>query len=222
MATILSLRAHLIDELTDLLSAEQQLQDALPQMAGKAASRQLRAAFTSHLRETKGHARRVSQALQLLGEKPSSKTCEAMKGLLEEGQELMESGEPGPLRDAMMITAAQKVEHYEIASYGTVRTYAQLLGERSVAKLLAQNLKEEKAADRKLTGIAEGGLNTRAAAEWHEQSGMLAGAAQWVGSTVSAVARGVMPQSKGARKSSRGRSVTATRRDRAAEKKSRR
>ena len=121
-------------------------------MQQKASQRQLKAAFRSHLAETRGQARRVQQALKMLGEQPSEKTCEAMEGLLTEGQELMESSDAGALRDAMMITAAQKVEHYEIATYGTVRTYAQILGEKGVARLLAQTLKEEKAADKKLTG----------------------------------------------------------------------
>src|SRR4051812_18335579 len=118
MAKIESLRALLIDELEDLLDAEQQLVAALPKMVTNAASRDLKRAFTSHLAQTKSHATRCREALQLLGERPSRKTCEAMKGLLEEGEELMESGEPGALRDAMMIAAAQKVEHYEIATYG--------------------------------------------------------------------------------------------------------
>ena len=93
-----------------------------------------------------------------------------MEGLLAEGQELMDGSDAGALRDAMMITAAQKVEHYEIATYGTVRTYAQVIGERGVAKLLQQTLKEEHAADRKLTKIAEGSVNRRASEEWHEQT----------------------------------------------------
>src|SRR6185295_15472076 len=136
MASVSSLREHLVEELNDLLNAEQQLVEALPKMAERASSRELRAAFKGHLAETKTHERRVAQALKQLGEKPEGKTCDAMKGLLEEGKELMESGEPGALQDAMLITAAQKVEHYEIATYGTVRTYAQVVGESGVAKLL--------------------------------------------------------------------------------------
>jgi len=135
MASVASLREHLIDELNDLVNAEQQLIEALPQMADRAANRQLRSAFKSHLAETRQHEKRATQALRQLGEKPSGKTCEAMHGLLEEGQELMDGADAGSLRDAMMITAAQKVEHYEIASYGTVRTYASLLGEKGIARL---------------------------------------------------------------------------------------
>jgi ferritin-like metal-binding protein YciE len=223
MATVSSLREHLIDELKDLLSAEQQLIEALPDMADAATQRQLKAAFKSHLAQTRGHEKRVSQALRQLKEKPDSKTCEAMEGLLEEGQELMSNGEPGALLDAMLITAAQKVEHYEIATYGTVRTYAQVLGERGVARLLDQTLREEKAADKKLTGIAEGSINKRAAREWHEQqtaAGMLQKGAEWVGATVGGALKRVRTQASD-RSSSNGRKgrTTASRR-RAARKSS--
>jgi len=187
MASVASLREHLVDELHYLLSAERQLIEALPEMQQNASRRELKAAFKSHLAETRGHARRVEQALEALGEASSEKTCEAMKGLLEEGQELMKGSDGGALRDAMMITAAQKVEHYEIATYGTVRTYAQILGENGVARLMAQTLKEEKGADKKLTVIAVGSVNGQAAAAWHERSttgDMLRKSAAWVGSTL--------------------------------------
>jgi ferritin-like metal-binding protein YciE len=200
MASVASLREHLVEELNDLVSAEQQLLEALPQMAQRAANRQLRAAFKAHLAETRQHEKRVTQALKQLGEKTSGTTCEAMKGLLEEGQELMDGADEGALRDAMMITAAQKVEHYEIASYGTVRTYANLLGEKGVARLLEQTLKQEKAADKKLTMIAEGAINKRAAKEWQEQTsaaetatGMLEKGANWIGSTVGGAIKAVRP-----------------------------
>jgi len=200
MAEVASLRNHLVDELNDLLNAEQQLIEALPQMEQKASTRQLKAAFRSHLAQTRGHERRVSQALEQLGEDANGKTCEAMEGLLAEGEELMGSADGGALLDAMLITAAQKVEHYEIATYGTVRTYAQLLGERGVARLLDQTLREEKAADKKLTSIAEGSVNARAAKEWHEQASMLESGstmlqrgARLVGSTVGAAMKRVMP-----------------------------
>ena len=215
MASVASLREHLIEELNDLLNAEQQLIEALPQMAERASQRELKSAFRSHLAETKTHERRVTQALKQLGEEANGKTCEAMEGLLEEGQELMSGAEPGSLLDAMMITAAQKVEHYEIASYGTVRTYAQVLGERGVARLLDQNLKEEKAADKKLTRIAEGQVNRQAAREFHEQKSMTAEAtaaagsalekgAEWVGSTVGGAMRRIkkaMPRTAAADRS---------------------
>jgi ferritin-like metal-binding protein YciE len=200
MASVASLREHLIEELNDLLNAEQQLIDALPMMADRASQRELKSAFKSHLAQTRTHQKRVSAALQQLGEAPSGKTCEAMEGLLEEGQTLMGSADPGALLDAMMITAAQKVEHYEIASYGAVRTYANVIGERGVARLLEQTLKEEKAADKKLTSIAEGAINKRASKEYQEKTttaGVLQKGAEWVGATVGNVtsaARRVMPR----------------------------
>jgi ferritin-like metal-binding protein YciE len=196
MASVGSLREHLVEELNDLLNAEQQLIEALPQMADKASTRELKAAFKSHLAQTRTHERRAAQALKRLGESASGKTCEAMEGLLDEGEQLMSSAGGGALLDAMLITAAQKVEHYEIATYGTVRTYAKLLGEPQVAKLLEQTLKEEKQADRKLTGIAEASVNKRAAKEFHEQSSVLESGsavlqkgAAMVGSTVGAAMR---------------------------------
>jgi ferritin-like metal-binding protein YciE len=198
MASVGSLREHLVEELNDLLNAEEQLIEALPEMAQRATSRELRTAFRGHLAETRQHVKRVTQALKQLGEKASGKTCEAMEGLLAEGQELMEGSDTGALRDAMMITAAQKVEHYEIATYGTVRTYAQVIGERGVAKLLQQTLKEEHTADRKLTKIAKGSVNRRASEEWHEQTGMLEEGAKWIGSTVGGALKRVMPRSEAA------------------------
>jgi ferritin-like metal-binding protein YciE len=210
MASVASLREHLVEELNDLLNAEQQLIETLPKMQEKASSRELKAAFRSHLAQTRTHEKRVSQALKQLGEEAAGKTCEAMEGLLEEGGELMSSADGGALLDAMLITAAQKVEHYEIATYGTVRTYAQVLGERGVAKLLEQTLREEKAADRRLTSIAEGAVNKRAAKEWHEQAGMTASGmdvlqkgAQWVGSTVGGAVKRVTPSQATDRKRSR-------------------
>jgi ferritin-like metal-binding protein YciE len=144
MPTTGSLRAHLIDELVDLLDAEHQLTGALPKLAQAATSRPLRAAFQRHLKETRGHVTRLSQALRELGEKSSSKTCEGMQGLLEEGETMMKRTPAGSLSDAVLITGAQKVEHYEMASYGTARTYAKVLGEKAVARLLGRTLKEEK------------------------------------------------------------------------------
>lgn len=203
MASIASLREHLVEELNDLLNAEQQLTEALPMMAERASRKELQAAFRRHLTETKMHERRVGEALKALGEKASGTTCEAMKGLLEEGQELMSGGEPGALLDAMLITAAQKVEHYEIASYGTVRTYANVLGQKKIAQLLDQNLKDEKNADKKLTTIAERSVNRQAAREWHEKEttmSRLEKSAQWIGSTVGSMAKRVLPGAAGGEK----------------------
>jgi ferritin-like metal-binding protein YciE len=200
MASVASLREHLVEELNDLVNAEQQLIEALPQLQEKASNRELKAAFRSHLAQTRAHQKRVTQALALLNEEHDGKTCEAMEGLLAEGEELMSSADGGALLDAMLITAAQKVEHYEIATYGCARTYAQVIGERAVARLLEQTLKEEKAADRKLTSIAEGAVNRRAAKEWHEQSSMVESSAdmlqkgaQWVGTTVGRAVKRVLP-----------------------------
>jgi ferritin-like metal-binding protein YciE len=208
MATVASLREHLIDELSDLLNAEQQLIGALPQMAERASQRELKSAFKSHLAQTRTHEKRVSQALKLLGESASGKTCDAMKGLLEEGQSLMTSSDPGALLDAMLITAAQKVEHYEIASYGTVRTYANVVGERGVAKLLEETLKEEKSTDKKLTAIAEGQVNARAAKEYHEKAtaaSLLQKGAEWVGSTVGSAMKTIRPRTQAADRAGSGR-----------------
>jgi hypothetical protein len=133
-----------------------------------------------------------------------------MEGLLEEGQELMDASSAGALRDAMLITAAQKVEHYEIATYGTVRTYAQVIGERGVAKLLQQTLKEEHAADRKLTRIAVGSVNRQAANEWQEQTStadMVQKGADWVGSTVGGALKRVMSGSQAKGRKSSGRAA---------------
>ena len=187
MAAVDSLHAHLVEELTDLRSAETQLTQALPKLAQSATSAQLRAAFQKHLKETRTHLTRIDQALRALGEKPSSETCEAMKGLLKEGEKHMKKAPAGALRDAVLITGAQKVEHYEMASYGTARTYAQVLGEQQVARLLEQTLKEEKAADRTLTSIAESSVNEDAAEEFQSQSsseeGPLLRSAEWAGRT---------------------------------------
>ena len=208
MASVASLREHLVEELNDLLNAEEQLIEALPEMAQRATSRELRTAFRSHLAETRQHKKRVTQALKQLGERAAGKTCEAMEGLLTEGEELMKGSDAGSLRDAMMITAAQKVEHYEIATYGTVRTYARVIGERGVARLLQQTLKEEHAADKKLTRIAEGSVNRRASEEYNEQSGMFEKGAAWVGSTVGGALKRVMPRSTAADRGGNRRRTT--------------
>ena len=122
MASVASLREHLVEELNDLLNAEQQLIEALPTMAERASRRELKGAFRSHLAETRKHAQRAAQALKSLGEEATGKTCEAMKGLLEEGQELIGGAEPGALQDAMIITAAQKVEHYRAETHTLLKS----------------------------------------------------------------------------------------------------
>ena len=233
MATVDSLRTHLIDELMDLLDAETQLTDTLPTLAQAATSKTLQAAFQKHLNETRGHVTRLNQALRALGEKPSSKSCKAMKGLLEEGNSMVKKTAAGSLRDAVMITAAQKVEHYEMASYGTARTYATVLGEKAVARLLAQTLKEEKGADQVLTKIAEEGINQEAAEEWHSQQddSILMRTAEWAGSTAGYASREVskglraaastlrFPQIGSAKSAAGSRRPSATTRRRSATKK---
>jgi ferritin-like metal-binding protein YciE len=153
----------LIEELQDLYSAENQLVKALPKMAKAASNDSLRRAFEEHLEQTKGHVNRLEQVFEDLGQKAKSKKCQAMEGLIEEaGEFLSESAEPS-VRDAGMITCAQKVEHYEIAGYSSVRTWAQQLGHQQAARLLQQTLDEEGAADKKLTQIAERMSNPQAA-----------------------------------------------------------
>jgi ferritin-like metal-binding protein YciE len=152
-----------VDELKDLHSAERQLVQALPRMAKKAANEQLRGAFEEHLEQTKGHVERLDQIFEQLGKKGTGKKCRAMEGLVEEAKEMMGEDMEPEVMDAALISAAQKVEHYEIASYGTVRTYAELLGEKDAARLLQQTLDEEGAADKKLTQLAVNTINVEAA-----------------------------------------------------------
>jgi len=165
-----SLRDVLAENIRDLYNAENQLVKALPKMAKAASSPELKAAFTEHLEETKGHVTRLERVCEQLGIKAKGKTCQAMKGLIEEGAEIIAmKGDPAA-KDAALIGAAQKVEHYEIAGYGTARTYASILGEDEVASLLQATLDEEGAADEKLTTIAEEGLNQQAAGAESEEA----------------------------------------------------
>ena len=157
-----SLQKLFVEELRDLYDAEHQLVKALPQMAEAASSPQLRAAFEHHLEQTKGHVQRLEQVFQSLGEKPSRKTCKAMKGLVEEGSEMIKEHADPAVKDAGLIAAAQRVEHYEIAGYGTVRTYAKLLRDDAAARLLQQTLDEEGETDKKLTHLAESSINVEA------------------------------------------------------------
>ncbi len=153
----------LLEELADLLSAETQLTEALPKMAQAATNPQLRAGFEEHLLQTQNQIERLNQAFKLLGQEPESKTCKAMKGLIAEGDELLKEDADPQVKDALLIAAAQKVEHYEIASYGTVCTWADLLGNNEVKELLGQTLNEEEQTDQKLTKLAESKVNTAAA-----------------------------------------------------------
>lgn len=151
-----------LDELRDLYDAEKQLLKAIPKMAIAASSPQLKTAFESHLRETENQVTRLEQIFQQLGEKPAGQSCDAMKGLIKEGDKLASSVDESPLRDAGLIGAANRVEHYEMAAYGTARTFAEMLGFSQAAQLLEQTLQEEKQADRKLTDLAEQMINENA------------------------------------------------------------
>jgi len=159
MAARESLDDLLRQELRDLLDGETQITKALPRMAKAAESGPLRSAMEQHLRETEGQIERLNEAFELLDESPRRKTCHGIKGLIDEAKEMMSELNRGSVLDAALIASAQKVEHYEIAAYGTVRTYATMLGHRNVATLFEATLREEKATDQKLTGIAEGLVN---------------------------------------------------------------
>lgn len=158
-----------IDELRDIYDAENQLVKALPKMAKAAMSEELRSGFEEHLEQTKEHVQRLEQIFSELGEKPTGKKCKGMQGLVSEGKEMMEEDFEGALMDAGLISAAQRVEHYEIAAYGTVRTYAKILGEEDAVRLLEETLEEEKETDQKLTEIAES-INYEAESESGEES----------------------------------------------------
>jgi len=157
-----SLHDLYVDELRDLYSAENQLVKALPKMAKAAADGSLRAAFEEHLAVTRGQVERLDRIFKQLGERATGKKCVAMEGLIEEGKEMMEEDAPPAVLDAALISAAQRVEHYEIAGYGCVRTYARLLGYDDAAELLQQTLDEEGEADKKLTELAESVINVEA------------------------------------------------------------
>jgi ferritin-like metal-binding protein YciE len=166
-----NLRALYIDELKDLYSAEKQLVKALPKMAKNASSPELRKAFEDHLAETEGHVERLEEIFETLESSPRGKKCVGMEGLIEEAKELLEEDAQEDVLDAGLISKAQHVEHYEMAGYGTVRTYAMILGEEKHARLLQQTLDEEKKADQLLTRLAEASINIEAAvAEEDEES----------------------------------------------------
>lgn len=149
-----TLRELLVDELQDLHSAEQQIVKALPKMVKASHNSQLKQAFEHHLEETKNHVTRLERIFKSINESPKGKTCEGMKGLLKEGEERIKDGGESEVMDAGLISAAQRVEHYEMAAYGSARTYAELLGEQEAVRLLEETLEEEKAVDQKLTQVA--------------------------------------------------------------------
>jgi ferritin-like metal-binding protein YciE len=157
-----TLKELYVDELRDIYDAEKQLIKALPEMAEAAASEELREGFEKHLEQTREHARRLEQIFSELGEKPTGKKCKAMQGLVAEGSEMIEEDFEGEVKDAGLISAAQRVEHYEIAAYGTVRNFASVLGEQNAVSLLEKTLNEEKETDEKLTELSDG-INSEAA-----------------------------------------------------------
>ena len=157
-----SLHEAFLDELADIYDAERQLLKALPKMASAAESEELQEAFEEHLKETEQHVKRLEKAFQSLDEKAKAKKCKAMQGLISEGEEILKEHEDSPAIDALLIAAAQKVEHYEIASYGTLCRWAELMDHTDALKELKANLSEEKAADEKLSEIAEEVANPEA------------------------------------------------------------
>jgi ferritin-like metal-binding protein YciE len=151
-----------LEQVEDLYDAEKRLVKALPKMAEAATSLSLRQAFESHLMETEGHVTRLESIFRTLGQDPKAHTCDAMKGLISEGEDMVSDTEPSSVRDAGLIASANRVEHYEIAAYGSARTFAQTLGLAEAASLLEQTLQEEKKADQKLTQLAENMINDEA------------------------------------------------------------
>ena len=148
------LQEAFVDELRDALSAEKQITKALRQMARKAAQEELRAAFEEHIEQTEHQIERLEKAFELLDLRPRAKRCEGMSGIIDEGKEILHEDAAPEAKDAMMIAAAQKVEHYEIATYGTLCTWAGLLNREDIKKLLKETLDEEKRTDEKLTKLA--------------------------------------------------------------------
>ena len=168
MEKIDSLESLLLHELKDLYHAEKQLVKALPKVAKKASSAELKMAIQEHLHQTEGHVNRLEQAFQMLGHPPKGVKCKGMSGILEEGEDNLElKGTPETL-DAAIITSAQKVEHYEIAGYGSAANWAKLLGRDDIKALLGQTLQEEKQTDEKLTQLALSGINQSSAEQARE------------------------------------------------------
>lgn len=165
-----SLNDLFLDQLRDLYDAENQLIKALPKMAEAANSDELREGIEEHLEQTKGHAQRIETIFENLGEKAKAKKCKGMEGVIKEGAEVLDEDMDPDVKDAAIIAAAQRVEHYEIAGYGTARTFANLLGEREAASLLEETLNEEKETDAKLTQLAEG-INVAAEGGEAEEEG---------------------------------------------------
>jgi len=156
-----------VDELRDIYDAEKQLTKALPKLARNASSPDLRSAFESHLEETRGQVERLEQVFESLEEKARGKHCDGIAGIIEEGKSIMEEDFDETTMDACLIASGQRAEHYEMAAYGTLVAWARAMGHSTAAKLLQQTLDEEKASDKKLTSLAEGGINQEAADAAH-------------------------------------------------------
>ena len=169
MANQGTLHDAFIDELRDAYDAEKQLLKALPKLAKASSSEELREAFESHLEETRGHVEKLEQVFGTLDEKVRGKHCDGIAGIIEEGKSMMEEELDEMAMDAVLIASAQRVEHYEMAAYGTLAAWAKDMGHNDAAELLAQTLEEEKAADEKLNTIAEGGINQEAAQAAHPE-----------------------------------------------------
>jgi ferritin-like metal-binding protein YciE len=167
MPATATLHDAFLDELRDLYDAEKQLTKALPKLAKTATTPKLREAFESHLEETRGHVERLEQVFEGLDEKARGKHCDGIAGIIEEGKSIMEEGFDKVTMDACLIAAGQRAEHYEIGAYGTVIAWAEAMGHREAVALLQQTLDEEKAADKKLSALAEGGINQQAASVAH-------------------------------------------------------
>jgi ferritin-like metal-binding protein YciE len=159
------LRKLLLDELRDLYNAEKQLTRALPKLAKNATSEQLRDLLETHLEETEQQVSRLEDAFEMLGEKARGKHCDGIAGIIEEGSKMLEEDFEGAVLDAGIIAGAQRAEHYEIGAYGSVMAWAKVLGMKELASLLDQTLEEEKAADKKLSALAESTINRQAATE---------------------------------------------------------
>jgi ferritin-like metal-binding protein YciE len=169
MADAGTLHDAFLDELRDCYDAEKQLTKALPKLAKAAASPDLRAAFETHLEETRGHVDRLEQVFESLDEKARGKHCDGIAGIIEEGKSMMEEEFDDATMDACLIAAGQRAEHYEMAAYGTLVAWAQSMGHSEAADLLQEILDEEKAADKKLSTLAEGGINQEAADAAHPE-----------------------------------------------------
>lgn len=167
MADTGTLHDAFLDELRDCYDAEKQLTKALPKLAKAASSPDLRAAFESHLEETRGHVERLEEVFESLDEKVRGKHCDGIEGIIEEGKSIIEEDFDDKTMDACVIAAGQRAEHYEMAAYGTLVAWAQGMGHTDAARLLQETLDEEKAADKKLTALAEGGINQKAADAAH-------------------------------------------------------